>query len=199
MIINIIEQIPGILIAISVHEFGHALMAYMLGDDTAKRYGRLTLDPFKHIDAIGMIVMFIARFGWAKPVPVDERNFKVNKRLGIFLVSISGPIFNIITAILIIYIFKLQYIFLNIYALNRIIPHIYRFNIIFACFNLIPIPPLDGSKILLSILPNRLIKYYYKYEEIGNIVLLLLIFTNNISLLIMPIYTFINSIVVLFV
>ncbi|OPJ57263.1 site-2 protease family protein [Alkalithermobacter paradoxus] len=198
MIINILEQIPGILIAISVHEFGHALTAYMLGDDTAKRYGRLTLDPFKHIDALGMLVMFIARFGWAKPVPIDDRNFK-NRRLGIFLVSIAGPIFNIITSILIIYIIKIQYTVLNMYALNRILSYAFRFNIMFASFNLLPIPPLDGSKILLSIIPSNFKRYYFKYEEMGSIILLLLVFTNKIGLLITPIYTVISGIVALFI
>lgn len=198
MIVNFLAQLPAILLAISVHEFGHGFVAYLLGDDTAKNEGRLTIDPIKHIDLFGFLVMMIAHFGWAKPVPINENNFK-NKRLGIILVSLAGPIFNLILAVVSIYIFKAEKYFIDIYALNIILKNMIEFNMLFAAFNLIPIPPLDGSKILFGMLPANMYQNYWKYENVGSIILLLLIMTDKIGLVIYPIYNIISNLMVIFI
>ncbi len=195
--VNFLAQLPAILFAISVHEFGHGFVAHLLGDDTAKKSGRLTLDPLKHIDLVGFLVMMVAHFGWAKPVPINPDKFK-NKRIGMFLVSIAGPMCNILLAIVSIYLFDFQRKFIHMYALETMIRHLYGFNIMFAVFNLLPIPPLDGSKIVLSILPETLNHYYWKYENVGSIILLLLIMTDKVSLVLEPMYNSINSFMTIF-
>lgn len=194
MIVDFLAQLPAIVLAISIHEYGHGLVAYLLGDDTAKNEGRMTLNPSKHIDPIGLFIMFIAHFGWAKPVPIDESKFK-NRRLGLFLVSLAGPVFNVILAVISIYLLNFEKSFVDMYALNLILEYMIEFNILFAAFNLIPIPPLDGSKIILSMLPYKMHYYYYKHENIGSMILLALIFTNTIKYLIGPAYVVIKIIV----
>jgi Zn-dependent protease len=178
---------PGILMAISIHEFGHGYAAYILGDDTAKKAGRLSLNPLKHIDPIGFLMLIIAHFGWARPVPINSNKFK-NERIGLFIVSIAGVVCNIILAILCLYLYKYEKIYIDMYVLNNIISAAASINIGFAVFNLLPIPPLDGSKIILSILPNKLHYYYFKYEHIGSIILVILIVTDNIGIVAYPIY-----------
>ncbi|WFD08797.1 site-2 protease family protein [Tepidibacter hydrothermalis] len=192
--IDFLIILPGILMAISIHEFGHGYAAYILGDDTAKKSGRLSLNPLKHIDPIGFLMLIIVHFGWAKPVPINSNRFK-HKRIGLFLVSIAGVICNIILAIICIYLYKYELRYVNMYALNSIILSAVSINIGFAVFNLLPIPPLDGSKIILSILPNRLHYYYFKYEYIGSIILIVLMFTDNIRIVTSPIYNVINNLI----
>ncbi len=192
--INFLITLPGILLAISIHEFGHGYAAYILGDDTAKKSGRLSLNPLKHIDPVGFLMLIIAHFGWAKPVPINSSKFK-NKRMGLFLVSIAGVVCNIILAIICIYLYKYEVRYVNMYALNSIISSVISINIGFAVFNLLPIPPLDGSKIILSILPNRLHYYYLKYEYIGSIILVILIFTDSIGIVVYPIYNAILNLI----
>lgn len=190
---DLIMRLPAILIAISFHEFGHGLMAYLMGDDTAKRHGRLSINPLKHIDKVGFIMLLIAKFGWAKPVPVNPRNFK-NERVGIFLVSLAGPLFNMILAIATIFIainipIRSQYVYL-------FVENLIWFNIMLAAFNLIPLPPLDGSKVIESLLSGKALYYYYKYENVGTVALLLLVITGKISVLIMPIIIFLQNIII---
>ena len=192
--IDFLITLPGILLAISIHEFGHGYAAYILGDDTAKKSGRLSLNPLKHIDPVGFLMLIIAHFGWAKPVPINSNKFK-NKRMGLFLVSIAGVTCNIVLAIICIYLYKYELRFVNMYALNSIILSMVSINIGFAVFNLLPIPPLDGSKIILSILPNRLHYYYFKYEHIGSIILVMLMFTGNIRIVTNPIYGIIKNLI----
>ncbi|WP_242967934.1 site-2 protease family protein [Tepidibacter mesophilus] len=192
--IDFLITLPGILVAISIHEFGHGYVAYMLGDDTAKKSGRLSLNPLKHIDPIGFLMLVIARFGWAKPVPINSNNFK-NERFGLFFVSIAGVVCNIIFAILCLYLYKYEKTYIDMYALNSIILSAISINIGFAVFNLLPIPPLDGSKILLSILPNKLHYYYFKYEHIGSIILVILMITDNIRIVVNPIYIVIKNLI----
>ena len=192
VIIEYLVIIPAILVAISVHEFGHAFVAYKLGDSTAKDYGRMTLDPIKHIDPIGFLMLLIARIGWARPVPVNPRNFK-HERMGNILVSLAGSFFNIITAIIFIYIINYQTI--NIFALNEMLYAMISYNIGFAAFNLLPIPPLDGWGVVSSLLPRSASEFAYKFESMGSIILILLIFTNTFSILLSPIYGVINTII----
>lgn len=159
---RIIITLPGILLAITCHEFAHAYVAYRFGDPTAKHYGRLSLNPIKHIDPFGFILLLIAGFGWAKPVPINPNYFK-NRKLGTFLVSIAGVTVNMLLAILLTALLGLAFVFSESQLLIDIIYYGITINIVLAVFNLFPIPPLDGSKILLTFLPERAEYYYYRY------------------------------------
>ena len=201
MIIDMLTILPGILIALTFHEFAHGLAAYAMGDDTAKNAGRLSLDPMKHIDPIGFIMLFIMRFGWAKPVPINENNFK-HERLGLFFVSIAGITMNLILALIfqLILFFTADIVQLSAYV--DVMRGIVWINIMLAAFNLLPIPPLDGSKIIYTFLPRNLRFTFYKYESYGSIILIILLFTGGISLLLNPVISalisFLNSIILLF-
>ena len=164
------------LITLSIHEFSHALAAYKLGDNTAKYTGRLTLNPIKHLDPIGALCMVFFRFGWAKPVPIDPRNFKNPKR-DFAISALAGPLSNLIVA------FVTSFFYLFAYALLKDVSFanefklqvaqnsldflfiLHRINIGLAIFNLIPIPPLDGSRILNAVLPPRLYFKIMRYER----------------------------------
>lgn len=169
----ILFAIPSILIASTVHEYAHGLAAYKLGDPTAKAYGRLTLNPLKHIDPIGALSMIIFRFGWSKPVPINEYNFE-KKELGTAIVSFAGPLSNLLLATLfgsinLIFHPNLQSIFgVFLFTFTLI-------NISLAIFNLIPIPPLDGHKIVRAFLPGKLRYYWEKMEKFSFLFILLLI------------------------
>lgn len=164
--------LPIFLISLSIHEYAHALLAYKFGDDTAQKQGRLTLNPIKHIDLIGSIVMPILAFtsgfmliGWAKPVPVNRAKLK-NLHRDDAIVSIAGPISNFVLAVIVYSIYQLltasgiefSDLFYNIFRLTII------FNIFLFCFNLLPIPPLDGSHILYDLFPNQ---YTAKLQNLG--------------------------------
>ena len=201
MIIDMLTMLPGILIALTFHEFAHGLAAYAMGDDTAKNAGRLSLDPMKHIDPIGFIMLFIMRFGWAKPVPINENNFRL-ERLGLFFVSIAGITMNLILALIfqLILFFTADIVQLSAYV--DVMRGIVWINIMLAAFNLLPIPPLDGSKIIYTFLPRNLRFTFYKYESYGSIILIILLLTGGISLLLNPVISalisFLNSIILLF-
>ena len=201
MIIDMLTMLPGILIALTFHEFAHGLAAYAMGDDTAKNAGRLSLDPMKHIDPIGFIMLFIMRFGWAKPVPINENNFR-HERLGLFFVSIAGITMNLILALIfqLILFFTADIVQLSAYV--DVMRGIVWINIMLAAFNLLPIPPLDGSKIIYTFLPRNLRFTFYKYESYGSIILIKLLLTGGISLLLNPVISalisFLNSIILLF-
>ena len=201
MIIDMLTMLPGILIALTFHEFAHGLAAYAMGDDTAKNAGRLSLDPMKHIDPIGFIMLFIMRFGWAKPVPINENNFR-HERLGLFFVSIAGITMNLILPLIfqLILFFTADIVQLSAYV--DVMRGIVWINIMLAAFNLLPIPPLDGSKIIYTFLPRNLRFTFYKYESYGSIILIILLLTGGISLLLNPVISalisFLNSIILLF-
>ena len=169
----ILFAIPSILIASTVHEYAHGLAAYKLGDPTAKAYGRLTLNPIKHIDPIGALSMILFRFGWSKPVPINEYNFK-NRELGTAIVSLAGPLSNLLLATIfgsinLIFHPNLNSIFgVFLFTFTLI-------NISLATFNLIPIPPLDGHKIIRAFLPGKLRYYWEKMENFSFLFILLLI------------------------
>lgn len=197
-LIEFLIILPGVIIAISFHEFAHAAVAYVMGDSTAKDEGRMSINPAKHLDPIGFLMLMIARFGWAKPVPVNENNFK-NRALGSFLVSIAGISMNILISIVTIVIFHFTQGLFSNYAYYQVMSGIIRINISFAAFNLLPVPPLDGSKLLLSLLPAKYRYLVYKYENYGTLILILLLITGTIGIVLSPIVnviiTFITTII----
>lgn len=184
----------GIAVAISVHEFGHAYVAHLLGDDTAKMSGRMTLDPMKHVDPIGLIMLIVARFGWAKPVPVNPNNFK-NYKVGNLLVSLAGPLFNLITAIIVINLMG----FVKLEALIIILDSIFMYNIAFAAFNLLPLPPLDGWGIVSTFIPLKYYDVVYKYESMSTFIFIVLILTNIHVIILNPIVRVLYGIVNMFI
>ena len=193
MLSNILVQIVGIAVAISVHEFGHAYSAHLLGDDTAKMYGRMTLNPAKHLDIMGLIAMLIVHIGWAKPVPVNPNNFK-NYKVGNVIVSLAGVTANIIISIICVIIKK----HVNMYAITEITSAIIIYNVSFAAFNLLPIPPLDGWGVISSFIPYKYNEIAYKYESMSSIIFLVLIITGAYSIFISPIINVIWDILYLF-
>ncbi|MDK2887644.1 Zn-dependent protease (includes SpoIVFB) [Desulfofundulus australicus DSM 11792] len=171
-------MLPGIILGLTFHELAHGWVADRLGDTTARYQGRLTLNPLAHVDVIGLIMLFIAGFGWAKPVPVNPYNFRGDMRRGLMLVSLAGPATNMLLAVagavaLGLGAWKLPYG-------QEIVINIIHINVILAVFNLLPIPPLDGSKILAGVLPGRQ-PWLYMLENYGIIILLLLLFTGIIG------------------
>ena len=162
------------LIALTIHEFAHGYVAYKLGDDTAKSYGRLSLNPVKHLDPFGTLCMVLFHFGWAKPVPIDPRNFK-NPRKGFALCAIAGPLTNIVVGFFTAFFYLLclhnfkatNVMFLYNLQMNTLLFFMYFFsiNIGLGIFNLIPVPPFDGSRILNVILPERLYFKVMRYER----------------------------------
>lgn len=186
-LMNVLYSLPGLLIAIVFHELAHGLTAYKLGDDTAKRAGRLTLNPIKHIDPMGLIIMLLFRFGWAKPVPINPLKFK-NRKLDTFLVSIAGVITNFIIALLSA--FVLEYAPIKNEIVFEMVFITLWYNLMLGVFNLLPFPPLDGSKIVAYFLPTKLEYYFYKYEKYFYFILLLLIATDLTDRIMSPIINF---------
>lgn len=188
-LINLLLSIPSILLALSVHECAHAWMAYKLGDPTAKNRGRMTVNPLKHLDPLGVLCMIVAGFGWAHPVPVDARNLKKTKR-DMVLISLAGPVSNIILAFLGVLLLRILIVVLSpllstaapysfgVTAFSMLLSFLMLFcslNAGLAIFNLLPIPPLDGSHLLALILPTRIYFKYVRYERYISFVLVLLI------------------------
>ncbi|AMM56641.1 TPA: site-2 protease family protein [Clostridioides difficile] len=191
---EIVASLVGIAIAISIHEFGHAYSAHLLGDDTAKAYGRMTLNPVRHVDPIGLLAMFILKIGWAKPVPVNPNNFK-NYKIGNLIVSLAGVFCNVLTAILCVIINK----YVHMYAINTIAEYVFLYSIGFAAFNLLPIPPLDGWGVISTFVPYKWNEYLYKFESMSYIILLIALFTGMYRIILTPIYAVLLKIVYLFV
>ena len=192
-IASIVATVAGIAIAISVHEFGHAYSAHLLGDDTAKMYGRMTLNPIKHVDPLGLLAMIIFHIGWAKPVPVNPMNYK-NYRIGNFIVSIAGVCCNLITAIICAVIYKN----IPIYGVQVLAYTCIMYNIGFAAFNLLPVPPLDGWGVIETFIPYQWREYAYKFESISGFVLILLLITGAYRIIINPIHGLFATIVQMF-
>ena len=163
------------LVAIPFHEAGHALAAWLLGDPTAKREGRISLNPFRHFDLVGTLCMVFAGVGWAKPVNTDPRNFK-NPKWGMALTALAGPVANLVLAYLAMVIWKLVYYWAPVTGATvfaaRFLQYLVMMDVSLAVFNLLPVPPLDGSRILLAVLPQRLYFGIMKYERVIFVILL---------------------------
>jgi len=185
-LLDIAQGVIPALICITLHELSHGLVAYLLGDETAKRAGRLTLNPMKHLDFFGLAMMVAAHVGWAKPVPVNMYNFKNPKR-GMAITAAAGPLSNIIIAIVFFFLYGFTYpfavksgtqtadFFFGMIGTTAII------SVGYAVFNIIPIPPLDGSKVLFSIVGDETYRKLMHYERYGIILLYALVFTRKLS------------------
>ena len=171
----------AVLVCLAVHESCHGLAAWTLGDPTAQRLHRLSLNPLRHIDWIGLLMMFAVGFGWAKPVPVDPRYFKNPKR-GMALTALAGPMSNFALALLTLILMRALMPFLPVadwsLALLAFFFQTSQLSVGLGVFNLIPIPPLDGSKVLAAFLPDRQYAALMRYERYGILVLLALSFLN---------------------
>ncbi len=182
-LIDLALSVVPALICITLHECAHGWAAYRLGDDTAKRMGRLTLNPLKHIDFIGLAMMVLFRFGWAKPVPVDMRKFKNPKR-DMAITAAAGPLMNLLVSIAALFLFGLLLPAVVLrggwlsYLLDMFQITAYL-SLALALFNIIPIPPLDGSKVLYSFLSDRSYMRLMRYERYGMIVLMAIIILGN--------------------
>lgn len=196
-------SIPGILIAITFHEFAHAFVADKLGDDTPRRQGRLSLNPLAHLDIYGTFLMIVAGFGWGKPVQINPNNFRrtITIKKGEALVSIAGPAMNLILAIVFSIIYGLIIKFGGLTfilsstgsIISEIIQYIIAMNVGLCVFNLLPLPPLDGSKILLAFLPTKAQTWFEEHEKMLYIIFIVIWLTPISSLLIGPGINAINS------
>ena len=177
---NLLLSIIPALVCITLHELAHGYVAYRLGDDTAKRAGRLTLNPLKHIDIMGLAMMVIFKFGWAKPVPVNMWKFK-NPKKGMAITAAAGPLSNIIIAVICLFIYGVLLGFgprigkVGSYFVEMLLITAYLSTAL-AIFNIIPIPPLDGSKVLYSFVSDRTYTKLMYYERYGMIILVVAVF-----------------------
>ena len=178
-LLSLLVSVPGLLLCLSLHEAAHGYTAYRLGDPTAKNAGRLTLDPVKHLDPVGTICLLFFHVGWAKPVPVNTRYFK-NPRRDTALVSLAGPVSNFLLAAVLLFVrqFLIFSSVMPVYVLGLMVHYAAIMSIGLGVFNLIPVPPLDGSKILFSFLPWQQAAKYAKYEQYIQFGLLVLLFVG---------------------
>lgn len=181
-ITEILIYIIPALVCVTIHETCHGLVAYKLGDPTAKNAGRLSLNPIRHIDFWGLVMLVVCHFGWAKPVPVDARNFKDPKR-GMAITALAGPASNLMLTILLLVVYGLLYIpllylgELGFFLLRLILTTAYL-SLALAIFNIIPISPLDGSKVLYSVIPDKAYFTILRYERYGMGILMILVITG---------------------
>jgi len=186
MDVGLLYRIPALLIALTVHEYAHALTADSMGDPTPKAMGRLTLNPLAHLDIMGSLMLIIVGFGWAKPVAINPSYFR-NKKEGLLKVSIAGPGANLFLA------FLASFLIAAMGKFGFLTEGVYTFllwtqlyNVWFAFFNLIPIPPLDGSKILISLLPPKQAYEYLKIEPYSMYILIALLLTGAVGFILRP-------------
>ena len=190
-ILMMISGVVIILMSLTVHEVSHGYAAYKLGDPTAKNAGRLSLNPLKHLDPIGALMLFIFGFGWAKPVPVNPYYFEGDRRKGMMTVSFAGPASNLLLAFILIAIYTIGHFGTLSYAYSVTGLILYRaitLNVYLAIFNLIPIPQLDGSKILAGVLPQATAyKFLTTVEQYGFLILMALVFFHITDIILVPI------------
>ncbi len=212
-ILGLVLSIPGVLIAITFHEFAHAIVAYKLGDDTPKKDGRLSLNPLDHLDPIGSLLLLFAGFGWGKPVQVTPRNYsrKISMEKGQALVSLAGPlmnfllaiIFTIITCVVVNATQTKLFVFdsgIAMIASNqttelaiKMLLYAVITNIGLGIFNLIPLPPLDGSKILMPLLPYKAKQFFIRNETIFYIAFVALWLTGLAGIIISPVIQWMSN------
>ena len=182
-LVSLLVSVPIVLFSLSFHEFAHAWAADKLGDSTARWHGRLTLNPFRHLDLVGTLSMIAFGIGWAKPVPVNMYRFK-NPKKGMAVTALAGPACNFLLALLFLFLYGLLYYPLYVHGgavAETVLQLVYTtayLSLALAVFNLIPIPPLDGSKVLFSFIPDESYFKLMRYERYGMILLLVLVSTK---------------------
>lgn len=176
---------PGLLAAIVLHEFAHAAVADRLGDPTPRRLGRLTLNPAAHIDPIGLLMLLVFRFGWAKPVPVNPYHF-ADRRKGMLYVALAGPVTNVLLALLALVALRAMPGPALSGALGQVLWLAVAYNVALAVFNLLPVPPLDGSRILAGLVPAAQAAWLDRLEDYGWLLLILLLMTGVIERILRP-------------
>ena len=194
-ILHIVAGIPGLLIAMVMHEYAHALVADYMGDDTPRLMGRLTLNPMAHIDPIGALMLLVARFGWAKSVMINPNNFR-SWRKGELCVAFAGPAANLIVAFVAL-VAQVVFSRLDLFtgtALQLVLSMIVIYNINFAIFNLLPLPPLDGSRILMCFLPSEWNYRLASLERYSFIILIALMMTPVFSYILIPLQRLVFSV-----
>ena len=203
-ILQLIILAPPILLALTVHEFAHGYVAYRFGDPTARDQGRLTLNPLKHLDPLGTLAFFIIKIGWAKPVPVNPGYFK-NPQKDMLWVALAGPAVNFVLAVISAIGVKIVWFIASnisysalaeaiLVPLNEVLMASVWINLVLCIFNFLPIPPLDGSKILAGLLPPDLARSYASVERYGFAIIMVLAFTGILSKMIMPVISFARNI-----
>jgi Zn-dependent protease len=175
----------AVLAAIIVHEYAHGWMADAQGDPTPRASGRLTLNPLAHLDPIGTLMLLFFRFGWAKPVPVNPAYFR-DRRNGMIRVAVAGPAANLITALLAMSLAKAGGRFLGTLG-SELLSWVMLYNVWFALFNLLPVPPLDGSRIVRPYLRGQAARLYWQYEQHGWVVMVLAVATGVVSAILGPV------------
>jgi len=188
-LIAVFVLIVPLLISITIHEWAHGFVAYKFGDNTPKEQGRLSLNPLRHLDPVGTLMLFIIRIGWAKPVQINPNN--INSRYKLMLVAFAGPFSNFVMAALFSFIIYLVITISHLKGLNPetntvslflgFLVIIVRINLVLGIFNLIPLPPLDGANIIRNLLPENLSEVYFRLAPYGMPILMVLIFTGGIK------------------
>lgn len=202
-LLSLVLTLPGVIIAITFHEYAHAFAADKLGDDTPRNQGRLTLNPLSHIDPVGFVLLIFANFGWGKPVQINPRNFRrdISMSKGEAIVSIAGPVMNFILAIVFSVIYCLVYKFAGVqfimstlgYCILLAIQYTIILNVGLGVFNLLPLPPLDGSKIFKNFMSYNVRNWIEEHEMIFYYIFLVIWITGLASVIISPVINWIYS------
>ncbi|MGW8192623.1 MAG: site-2 protease family protein [Desulforhopalus sp.] len=203
VITELIILAPPLLLALTFHEFAHGAVAYRLGDPTAKDAGRLTLNPLNHLDPLGTIAFFFIKFGWAKPVPVNPVYFR-NPKKDMLWVALAGPLTNLALALISAVLTKTVWHVAStipyspmaeavLVPVNAMLIASVWINLVLGIFNFLPIPPLDGSRIITGLLPDKMATSYLQLERYGFIIILILAFSGMLSRVILPVINFANG------